>query len=86
MSNIDSSSEPNSRALWVIIPLAVGLSLMFTNLKYEQPKPQLKGDLGAPKHELKIDPSNHTDDTTHVESAHADAPAGEHADTTGHAN
>lgn len=86
MSNIDSSSEPNSRALWVIIPLAVGLSLMFTNLKYEQPKPHLKGDLGTMKHEVETEHSNHSADTSHVESAHTDAPAVAHADTTGHAN
>ncbi len=50
MSQNDHSSQPNSRALWVIVPLAVSLSLMFTNLKYQQPKPTLAGNLGEMKH------------------------------------
>lgn len=91
MAQHDSSHSSKDRTiLWIILPFAIGISLLFTRLNhnmssapeamssdFSQAKKEVKHEAPAAHHE---EPAAAPADATHmVEGAHDAAPAGEHA-------
>lgn len=71
MAQNDHSPQPSSKALWFIVPIAIGLSLLLTNLHHTEPKATLSGQLGEAKKEASP-MATHAADTTHADTTHVD--------------
>jgi len=86
MANHDPNHSSTERTiLWIILPAAVAVSLLFTNLnhKMEGPHEKLGADIGVVKKEV-VAPAHegHASDTTHTVAADTSHSAAAHADTT----
>jgi hypothetical protein len=67
MAQNDHSSQPSSKALWFIIPIAIGLSLLLTNLHHTEPRAVLPGHIGDIK---KVEVAPAAADTMHKDTTH----------------
>jgi hypothetical protein len=78
MAQNEHANQPSSKALWFIVPIAIGLSLLLTNLEHTPPKPTLSGKVGEMKKETApvAEPvAQPAADTTHSETPAADGHA-----------
>jgi hypothetical protein len=86
MANHDPNHSSTERTiLWIILPAAVAVSLLFTNLnhKMEGPNEKLGADIGIVKKEVAAPAHEaHASDTTHAVAADTTHSAVAHADTT----
>jgi hypothetical protein len=82
MANHDPNHSSHERTiLWIILPAAVAVSLLFTNLnhKMEAPAERLGAKIDAPK---KVEAPAAKSEEAHSDTTHVVAAEGAHADTT----
>jgi hypothetical protein len=82
MANHDTNHSSHERTiLWIILPAAVAVSLLFTNLnhKIDAPSERLSAKLDVAK---KVEVPDAAPAEAHSDTTHAVATEGAHADTT----